>query len=112
LHVNVSFNSSWCLFGIEDDESPDDKNSDEGEAACRPYRFSGKNYSFNSQSERQLLRQIKSWSIDYLGNNSVVHLSCFTKLRDIDALAALNEGKAKDIDLLVKVLNVFERDEF
>ena len=41
-----------------------------------------------------------------------MHLSCLTKLKDIDALAALNEGKAKDIDLLVKVLNVFERDEF
>ncbi len=44
LHVNVSFNSSWCLFGIEDEVN--DNSSDDGE--FKPYKFSGKNYSFNA----------------------------------------------------------------
>jgi hypothetical protein len=49
--VNVIFNSSWVLFGCED---IDDEMSDEGENGgnqhdrkYKPYRFSGKNHSFD-----------------------------------------------------------------
>lgn len=101
LHVNVQFNSSWVLFALnaqqqgstvkstredrlgadEEDEPGADERSD---SLMRPYKFSGKNYSFDPMFERPGIANLRTWAGDYLAQNSVVHLSSFTPLREID----------------------------
>ena len=113
LHVNVIFNSSWVLFGCEnideamsDGEGNQNGANQEYELRYKPYRFSGKNHSFDTQVEKPILDGMRSWSFDYFNNNTVIHKSSYTSLREVRG-----SSEKKDIDLLVKVLRVFERDE-
>jgi len=59
--VNVVFNSSWVLFGCEDiDEAMSDGEGNENggnkhERKYKPYRFSGKNHSFDGQVEKVIV---------------------------------------------------------
>jgi len=123
FHVNVTFNSSWCLFATQPEHALDggqmedtemnsndsDEGSQDGEklAGRQPYKFSGKNYSFDTQQERPILDCLRKWSVDYLSNNSVFHKSNFLQLK---AIAAITKENA-EFDLLVKILKVFEKDE-
>ena len=56
---------------------------------------------------KPILKALRKWAIKYLSNNSVIHETTHSKL---DTLAQ-EEQKGKDIDLLVKVLKIFEKDE-
>jgi hypothetical protein len=49
---------------------------------------------------------MRSWAFDYFNNNTVIHKSSYTSLKEVRGIS-----EKKDIDLLVKVLRVFERDE-
>lgn len=112
LHVNVVFNSSWVLFGCEDidDEMSDGEGNENGgnkyERKYKPYRFSGKNHSFDGQIEKAILDQIRGWARSYLNENTVIHKSSYTPLREVR-----NITEKRDIDLLVKIMRVFEKDE-
>ena len=51
---------------------------------------------------------MRRWTSDYFTNNSVIHQSNYTPLKDV---AKINPDEGKEIDLLVKVLKVLEKDE-
>jgi len=74
---------------------------------AHPYKYSGKNYSFDKLNDLPILEGVKRWSTDYFNHNSVVNKSNYTKLRDLRQL----EDPKKEFDLLVKVIKVFEKDE-
>lgn len=123
-NVNVNFNASWSLFETNPKHAlkGDDSNSDiemaedDGENEGRPgqtdydpYKWSNKNYSIDMSVHKHILKALRKWAIDYLAKNMVVHISSFTALSKLR-----NQGekeKGKDIDLLVKVLKVHEKDE-
>ena len=106
------FNSSWVLFSAEDAEvggNMSDNDSDNGgnlSGKFKPYRFSGKNHSFDPVLEKPILREIRSWTNEYMSSNSVIHKSSYTSLKEAHTV------HSKEIDLLVKIIKVFERDEF
>jgi hypothetical protein len=72
-----------------------------------PYRFSGKNYSFDQSNDGSTLENIRRWSLDYFANNSVINRSNYHKLKELHQL----EDPKKEFDLLVKIIKVFEKDE-
>lgn len=109
LYCNVTFNSSWLLFSATEENAPNDNGSDDATGGMRPYKFVGKNYSFNNEHERPILSEIKDWSIDHLSRHSAHHLSSYTPLNELKAAGNVEKS---DFDLLVKVLKVFERDEY
>jgi len=108
--VNVVFNSSWVLFGCEDfdDEMSDGEGNENSkyERKYKPYRFSGKNHSFDGQVEKVILDSTRAWAYNYLNENTVIHKSSYTPLRDVR-----NITEKRDIDLLVKIMRVFDKDE-
>ena len=124
-NVNVSGSASWSLFETNPKHAlkGDDSNSDvdmadgeDGENEGRPgqtdydpYKWSNKNYSIDMSVHKHILKALRKWAIDYLAKNMVVHISSFTalsKLRNQE-----DKEKGKDLDLLVKVLKVHEKDE-
>jgi len=58
--------------------------------------------------EKSILDNLRKWTSDYFANNSVIHQSNYTPLKDV---AKINPDEGKEIDLLVKVLKVLEKDE-
>lgn len=95
FHVNVNFNASWVLFPAcpSDDKPKENENEEEGGEdsteenpklrKSHPYKYSGKNYSFDTNNDLPLLEGVKRWSADYFAHNSVVNKSNYTKLRDL-----------------------------
>jgi hypothetical protein len=115
FNVNVQFNSSWCLFStsaasrnsIDDDVEMQD-NEIPTHTSYVPYKFSGKSYSQDLSVEKPLLDGLRRWAVNYFANNSVVHKSNYTPLKDVSKMA-LEENK--EVDLLVKVLKCVDKDE-
>ena len=58
--------------------------------------------------EKPILDNLRRWAVEYFYTNSVIHKSNYTPLKDV-ALLPLEDNK--EIDLLVKVLKVMEKDE-
>ena len=56
---------------------------------------------------KSIVKGLRKWAIDYFGNNMTVHISNYTLL----AKVSTKEDKGTDIDLLVKVMKVHEKDE-
>lgn len=81
--LNVHYNSSWCLFSSdvehlanEESEEPEDEEGEEGTSArelkaYKPYRFSGKNFTFEAQ-EKRIVDRKRAWVKDYFSNNLVI----------------------------------------
>lgn len=120
-NVNVNFNASWALFetnpkhalkgddSASDAEMHDEGNADEqnpGSSDYDPYKFSSKHYSLEMSVHRSICKGLRKWTINYLAENMVVHASSYTLLGKIR-----EEDKGRDIDLLVKVLKIHEKDE-
>ena len=55
---------------------------------------------------KSIIKALRKWAIDYLAKHMVAHISSFTPLSKLRGVE-----KGKDIDLLVKVLKVHEKDE-
>ena len=125
FNVNVHYNSSWCLFGTKpehamvkdqesscDEEMPvDEKANGEdvvkiGNSEYEPYKFSGKNYSLDMVAHKPLLRGLRKWALNYMGTNQCIQLNQYTQLEKLN-----EQERGRDIDLLVKVLKVSEKDE-
>ena len=88
----------------------DENGEDEGKVGqgdYDPYKFSGKNYTLDLSVHKGILKSLRKWAIKYLSNNSVIHMTTYQKLNSLTN----EEVKGRDIDLLVKVLKVFEKDE-
>mmetsp|Transcript_31235 Transcript_31235/g.38590 ORF Transcript_31235/g.38590 Transcript_31235/m.38590 type:complete len:248 (+) Transcript_31235:40-783(+) len=122
FHVNVSYNASWSLFetnpkhalkgddSASDTEMRDDQGEDgeqaPGQTDYDPYKHSSKNYSLDMSVHKGVLKALRKWACRYFAENMITHISLFTPLKQVP-----NIEKGRDIDLLVKVLKVHEKDE-
>lgn len=61
----------------------DNESDNGGTSKYKPYKFSGKNHSFDSKTERAHIQNLRQFSGDYLGHNSVIHKSTFTPLGEV-----------------------------
>lgn len=138
FNVNLQFNSSWCLFHssdimlrdqkgqVQDPEPYSQSDSDEmetemGDGTVRsdrqieksekrkytPYKFSGKSYSFDFQQEKLIVDGLRNWEDLYFQKSSWIFKTMSQQLAKLKDLAS-----NKEIDLLVKVLKIFEKDEY
>ena len=91
-----------------DTEMRDDQGEDgeQGHGDYDPYKYSNKNYSLDLTVHKSIVKGLRKWSIDYFANNMCVHISNYTALAQVSSME-----KGKDIDLLVKVMKVHEKDE-
>lgn len=140
FNVNITYNSSWCLFHSSDillkDNQIDDKdaadqcsqsdseNEMETEMAdgttksdraidksekrrYTPYKFSGKSYSFDFQQEKIIVDGLREWQDKYFMKNAWIfkHMS-----KELGKLKELSDNR--EVDLLVKILKIFEKDEY
>lgn len=90
------------------DEEKDDKRK------YRPFRFSGKSFTFDLQHEKVLLDDLRRWACNYFEKEYVITREMYKLLKDIKALSSVESGAAQqssEFDLLVKILKVFEKDE-
>lgn len=124
-NVNVFYNSSWCLFSNEEDfkeettiQEDKKKNKEEGgeedemddeelsKALYIPYKFSGKNFSFNKE-EVDIISGIRSFSWALFSKDLVMPDVMSTHLNQVREISA----ERNDFDLLVKVLKVIQKDD-
>ena len=49
----------------------------------QPYKFSGKNYSFDMHQEKIILGNLRLWAVNYLNENSVIHKSNYQLLKEV-----------------------------
>ena len=80
--------ATWVLFPSERDDEPSldpdlSDGSDSMKKRVHPYRFSGKNYSFDQANDSSILENIRRWSLDYFANNSVINRSNYQKLKEL-----------------------------
>jgi hypothetical protein len=109
FHVNVYYNSSWCLFSLKqaseesisddidmdndedgqnqgDDEEMDDeekKKEREERRKYRPYKFSGKSYTFDVNHEKLLLDDLREWAFAYFAKEYVITKEMYRVLKDL-----------------------------
>ena len=131
FHVNVFFNSSWCLFrtqtdtgeeaealsdqeaeearGGQDEEMVDEERANEREQKrkYRPYKFSGKTYTFDMNHEKAILDDLRNWTLNYFAKEYVITKDMYKLLKDLKT----GDGTTSEFDLLVKILKVFEKDD-
>ena len=91
FNANIFYNSSWALFSSESNDNT-------------AISFSGKHYSFE-KSEAATLANIRKWSSQYFAQYNVISADMFVPL----AKASAQKG---DFDVVVKISQVFELDEY
>jgi hypothetical protein len=99
FNASIYFNSSWALFS-SDKRAPDNEEKGENE----PFAHNGKNYSFE-KNEKDVLSKIRKFSQTHFGSNNVLSSDMHV------ALSKANTQK-HDFDVLAKILQIFEKDEF
>ena len=96
-NVNMHYKSSWALYST-------DKTSPHGSSSDGPYAFSGKR-STHEKQDSSIQGALKKWANTFFASNNVITDAQTTPL----AKAA---KKPKDFDVVAKVLQVFELDEY
>mmetsp|Transcript_2145 Transcript_2145/g.3206 ORF Transcript_2145/g.3206 Transcript_2145/m.3206 type:complete len:159 (+) Transcript_2145:449-925(+) len=76
----------------------------------QPYKFSGKSYSFDFQQEKQIVDRLRSWQDKYFNRCSWIFRKMSRKLGELRTTE--NATMNYEFDLLVKVLRIFEKDEY
>lgn len=71
-----------------------------------PYKFSGKSYSFDTQQETIIINQLREWQQEFFTKSTFVFKQMSKELKEI------RDSPAQEFDLLVKILKIFERDEY
>lgn len=71
-----------------------------------PYKFSGKSYSFDTQQETMIINQLREWQTVFFTKSKFVFKQMSKELKEI------RDSPAAEFDLLVKILKIFERDEY
>lgn len=89
FNVNIFYNSSWCMFktdtnvedakNMEDCDMDDDEQGIGGNKLYVPYKFSGKNFTFE-KPEIDILDGIRGWAHMYFKENAVFPASMQTSL--------------------------------
>jgi hypothetical protein len=96
---------------MHDEDKAKDK---EEKRKYRPYKFSGKSYTFDINHEKVVLDDLRRWASNYFEKEYVITKDMYKLLKDLKASSA--EGgqgvsPTQEFDLLVKILKVFEKDE-
>jgi len=91
FNANIFYNSSWAVFAAD--------GADNSATA-----FSGKHYSFE-KSEVAVLANIRKWATQYFSQYNVISSDLFVPLNK----ASTQKG---DFDVVAKVSQVFELDEY
>ena len=90
FHVNVHDYSAWCLFstiaensaitheGIKE-KSEEEKLELDLRNKFKPYKFSGKHYSFDPQ-ERPRLEELRKWTRQYFKEETVIKPEMYMSL--------------------------------
>lgn len=132
--VNIPFNASWCLFQssdvllrgrdhgpmtdsesenemeteMQDGTTKRDKKSDKYENdKYTPYKFSGKSYSFDMAQERIIIDGLRQFQDQYFMKNSWIFRKQSKNLANLREM-----GDNKEVDLLVKIIKICEKDEY
>ncbi|CDW75388.1 alpha telomere binding protein [Stylonychia lemnae] len=135
FYVNLQYNSSWCLFHQnqdKDDDDFDDNDSDENQNGedqemldqdqlkekqlerqekrrYKPYKFSGRSYTFDINHEKIIMDNIRTWGQNYFANNYVITKDMYMLLKDCKT--KMSNDESQEFDLLCKILKIFEKDE-
>ena len=72
-----------------------------------PYKFSGKSYSFDYHQERIIVDELRAWQDTYFMKHSWIFKNM---AKDLSKLKDQTENR--EVDLLVKILKIFEKDEY
>ena len=115
------------LSSVSENELMDDENDQDGEARRQkleeyhrtkrytPYKFSGKSYSFDAQQESSIIDHLRQWQQEFFVKSAFIFKTLSTPL---DKIREKEEERLKEnvapgeYDLLVKILKIFERDEY
>ena len=98
FNVYVHFKSSWALYS-SDKQTPLGQSLSDG-----PYAFSGKKATHEKQ-DSAIQTALKKWANVFFSSNNVI--------ADNSSTALNKAAKApKDIDVVAKILQVFELDEY
>ena len=73
----------------------------------KPYKFSGKSYTFDIGQEKNIIDQLRQWGTDYFSNYSVITKEMYKTLKEVRD----KSNEKNEFDLLCKVLKIFEKDE-
>ena len=104
FNANVFYNSSWALFSSDKQSALQEIGGHEPKNEHSPFAFSGKHHTFE-KSEVATLSNLKKWANQYFGSYNVITNDMFTPLNKV-------QGKHDDFDVLAKILQIFEMDEY
>ena len=72
-----------------------------------PYKFSGKSYSLDYQQESKIIDGLRRWEEYYFMNSSWIFRNMCQQLHKLREMP-----ENAEFDLLVKILKIFEKDEY
>ncbi len=101
FNASVFFNSSWALFstdkkGVGEFEEADKENA--------PFAHSGKHCT-QSKADKDKLGMMRKWAANYFSNYNVINNDMFAPLNKA-------ASQKRDFDVVAKVVQVFEKDEY
>ena len=91
FNVSTHWNGSWAVFNTESSE-------------YRPAYYSGKRATFEKH-ETTLLTTLRKWVVNYFSQFDGLNSDAFTPMKNARA-------QDKDFDVVAKIINIFEMDEF
>lgn len=99
FNASIYFNSSWAMFSAEkrDPEGVDRQDAE-------PFGHNGKKFSFEKH-EKDSLNRVRKFAQSHFASNNVLSSDMHV------ALSKANSQK-NDFDVLAKVLQIFEKDEY
>ena len=98
FNVNMYYQGSWVLYSSE-------KVSPLGQVvADAPYAYSGKKSTQESQ-DVAIVKTLKKWTNTFFTQNAVIQESAVTPLKKV-------ESTQSDFDIVAKVLQVFQLDDY
>jgi hypothetical protein len=89
----------------------------------RPYKFSGKTYTFDMGHEKVILDDLRNWSFNYFAKEYVITREMYKLLKDLKTYQTSGQessstsavsgsgSSSNEFDLLVKILKVIDKDE-
>jgi hypothetical protein len=106
FNASVFYNSSWAVFST-DKKSPQQEASGDDKVSNNenvPFSFSGKHYTFEKQ-EAAILGNIRKWANQYVSQYNVI-------TQDMVQPLAKAQNQQNDFDVVAKILQIFELDEY
>jgi len=98
FNVNMYYNSSWALYS-SDQQTPLGQSVGDS-----PYAFSGKK-STQERQDSAITNTLKKWARQYFAQSNVISDANTTELKKASK-------EKKDFDIVAKVLQVFQLDEY